>query len=218
MASAPSLHLLWRRHCFRPRAKGGIPGPCLPKWKLYPPKRGLCPTESYRLGAMECSSRLETPKILIITPEFVSKNRSFADSAVKTFFCFFGLHSRIRGNKLFVPPQKIIYASPVTLLWRQTFKFLSLFVALVGMIDADVARSEFRWSRPLLKPDLYKKNLKRIKFIAIAGARSISCPDLTAKYSVKMEMWDVVEINIFFKIILFCKCRRISLKFVIFLF
>ena len=32
-----------------------------------------------------------------------------------------------------------------------------------------------------------------------------------------MELWDVVEINIF-KIILFCKCRRISLKFVIFLF
>ena len=42
---------------------------------------------------LECSSRLETPKILIITPEFVSKNRSFADSAVKIFFCFYGCHS-----------------------------------------------------------------------------------------------------------------------------
>ena len=33
-----------------------------------------------------------------------------------------------------------------------------------------------------------------------------------------MEMWDVVEINIFFQIILFCKCRRISQNFVIFCF
>ena len=102
---------------------------------------------------LECSSRLETPKILIILPEFMSKNCSFADSVVKTFFCFYGRHSRIRGNKLFVPPKKLIYASPVTLLWRQTFKFLSLFVALIGTIDADVSRGDSRWSGPLLKPD-----------------------------------------------------------------
>ena len=38
---------------------------------------------------LECSSRLETPKILIIFPEFVSKNRSFADSAVKNFYVLF---------------------------------------------------------------------------------------------------------------------------------
>ena len=56
---------------------------------------------------LECSSRLETPKILIITPEFMSENCSFADSAVKNFcFCFYGRHSRIRGNKVFVPPKK----------------------------------------------------------------------------------------------------------------
>ena len=92
---------------------------------------------------LECSSRLETPKILIFTPEFVSKNCSFAGSAVKNF-CFYGRHSRIQGIKVFVPPKKIIYASPVTLLWRQTFKFLSLFVALVGTNDADVTRGESR--------------------------------------------------------------------------
>ena len=92
---------------------------------------------------LECSSRLETPKILIITPEFVSKNRSFADSAVKNF-CFYGRHSRIQGIKVFVPPKKIIYASPVTLLWRQTFKVLSLFVALVRTNYADVTRGESR--------------------------------------------------------------------------
>ena len=57
---------------------------------------------------LECNSRLETPKILIITPEFVSKNRSFADSAVKIFFCFYGRHSRIRGNKVFVPPKNYL--------------------------------------------------------------------------------------------------------------
>ena len=63
----------------------------------------------------------------------------------RLFFCLFGLHSRIRGNKVF--------EKKVTLHWRQTFKFLSLCVALVGTIDADVTRGESRWSGPLLKPD-----------------------------------------------------------------
>ena len=94
---------------------------------------------------LECSSRFETPKILIITPEFMSKNRSFADSAVKIFFfAFMVVTHEFEGTKFLCPPKKIIYASPVTLLWRQTFKFLSLFVALVGMNDADVTRGESR--------------------------------------------------------------------------
>ena len=46
-----------------------------------------------------CSSRLETPKILFIIPEFVSKNRYFRR------FCgedlFFGLHLRIHGQESF---------------------------------------------------------------------------------------------------------------------
>ena len=42
-----------------PAPRGGIPGPCPPKWVLVPPpnencappKRGLCPKEINRLGA-----------------------------------------------------------------------------------------------------------------------------------------------------------------------
>ena len=64
-----------------------------PKTRIVPPKRGLCTKESHRLVPLVCSSRPETPKILVITPEFVGKNHSFADFAVKTFvFCF---HPRI---------------------------------------------------------------------------------------------------------------------------
>ena len=56
---------------------------------------------------LECSSRLETPKILIITPEFVSKNRSFADSAVKNFVFLF-LWSSLTNlrEQSFCAPQK----------------------------------------------------------------------------------------------------------------
>ena len=42
-----------------PAPRGGIPGPCPPKWllvppqtKIVPPKRGLCPEEINRLGAI----------------------------------------------------------------------------------------------------------------------------------------------------------------------
>ena len=65
---------------------------------------------------LECSSRPETLKKLVITPEFVSKNCCFADFAIKTLFLwfhpkicwnlriflgwrsFFGLHPRIPKN------------------------------------------------------------------------------------------------------------------------
>ena len=128
-----------------PAPRGAFRGCASPTKNCAPLSEDCAPKKVTGSVPLECSSRLETPKILIITPEFVSKNRSFADSAVKIFSCcFFGLHSRIRGNKVFVPPQKNIYASPVTLLWRQTFKFLSLFVALAGTIDADVTKSESR--------------------------------------------------------------------------
>ena len=82
-----------------------------------PPKRGLYPEKIYRFGATG-GSRLETPKMLVITPEFVSKNCFFVDFVINTvcfcgfspefmkisayfgiiivFFC--GLHLRIRGN------------------------------------------------------------------------------------------------------------------------
>ena len=59
---------------------------------------------------LEYSSRPETPKILTINPESVSKDRFFADSVVKTiFFC---LYSRIRGNKILVSPQNCLCPPP----------------------------------------------------------------------------------------------------------
>ena len=127
-----------------PAPRGAFRGRTSPNEKCAPLSEDFAPKKVTGSVPLKCSSRLETPKMLIITPEFLCKNRSFADSAVKTFFFFFRRHSRIRGNKVFVPPKKIIYASPVTLLWRQTFKFLSLFVALVRTIDADVTTGKSR--------------------------------------------------------------------------
>ena len=111
---------------------------CAPKRELCPLKRGLCPKKETCLVPLECSSRSETPKILIITPKFVKKKRYFADFAVKTFF---GLHPRIRvqepffrrfcgkylcflvftleieGTKFLCPPKNCLCPPPVTLLW-----------------------------------------------------------------------------------------------------
>ena len=67
----------------------------------------------------------------------------------------------------------------------KTFKFLALFVALVVTIDIVVTSGGFKGSGPPLpKPEKYKKTLQRIKIFAATGARSISCSDLTVKYSV----------------------------------
>ena len=113
------------------RCHGGILGPC-PPTRNVSPKRGLCPKKVTGFVPLECSSGSETPKILIINPVFVGKNRCFADFAMKTFF-FFALHPRIRrimwyayfakmtffflvftfefeGSIFLFPPKKIIYA------------------------------------------------------------------------------------------------------------
>ena len=134
-----------------PAPRGAFRGRASPNENCAPRSEDRAPNKVTGLVPLECSSRLETPKILNITPEFVSKDRSFADSVVKNFFLWSSLtNSR---EQSFYAPQKIINASPVTLLWRQTFIFPSLFVALVGTNDADVTRGESRWSGPLLKPD-----------------------------------------------------------------
>ena len=77
----------------RPTATGGISGPCPPNHCLCPPKREMCPPSENCAPKkvtcsvpLECSSGLETPKILVINPVFVGKNRFFADFAMKTFF------------------------------------------------------------------------------------------------------------------------------------
>ena len=89
----------WTKNWFRPSATGGvIPGPCPPpNHCLCPPKRELCPPsedcDKKKLTGsvlLECNSRPETLKILVITPELVSKNCCFVDFAIKTVcFCDF---------------------------------------------------------------------------------------------------------------------------------
>ena len=63
------------------RRHGGISWSCLPKSLLVLPKQELCPPSENCAGkkvtgsvSLKCNSRPETPKILVITPEFVSKN------------------------------------------------------------------------------------------------------------------------------------------------
>ena len=147
MACAPSLHLLWRRTASGPAPRGAFRGRASPNENCAPLSEDSAPKKVTGSVPLECSSRLETPKILIVR---IREQKSFFRGfcGEDFFFCFFGFHSRIRGNKVFVPPKKIICAPPVMLLWRQAFKFLSLFAALVGTIDADFTRGESRWSDP----------------------------------------------------------------------
>ena len=104
----PHFILLWRQHCLRPSAKGAFRGPCLPKWELCPPKRGLCLKERSRLGAIGVQFEAwGPPKILIITLEFVSKNRFFSQILRSRIFFFFMVVSHeFEGTKFFVPPKK----------------------------------------------------------------------------------------------------------------
>ena len=80
-----------------------------PNHSLCVPNKNCATKKEAGSVPLEFSSRFETPKILIITPEFVSKNQFFADSAVKTFIIIF-FHSRNRGKKFLCPPSKIVYA------------------------------------------------------------------------------------------------------------
>ena len=49
-----------------------------PKRELIPPSKDCAPRKLTCLGLLECNSRPETPKILVITPEFLSKNCFFS--------------------------------------------------------------------------------------------------------------------------------------------
>ena len=75
---------------------------------------------------------------------------------------------------------------------------------IVGTTDADVTSGKSMWSGP---PSSNRRNIRKtsnIKFIAITEATSISCPDLTVRYSEGLGMLGF----------LFCKCKKSSLKFV----
>ena len=71
--------------------RGGIPWHCLcpPKRELCPPSEDCAPKKLTGWVLLENNSMPETPKILVISPEFVSKNCFFVEFAIKTV-CFCG--------------------------------------------------------------------------------------------------------------------------------
>ena len=89
-----------------PAPRGVFRGRASPNETCAPLSEDCAPKKVTGSLPLVCSSRLETPKILIITPEFVSKNRSFANSAVKNFF-FMAVTHKFEGTKLLCPPKKL---------------------------------------------------------------------------------------------------------------
>ena len=96
-----------------PAPRGSFRGRA-PKSLLVPPKRELCPPSENcapkkLTGSvlLECKSSPETPKILLITLKFVSKDCFFVDFAMNTD-CFCGLTPEIMklrvdfGTKTFI--------------------------------------------------------------------------------------------------------------------
>ena len=57
-----------------------------PKRELCPPSEDCAPKKVKSSVPLKCSSRPGTLNILVVTPEFVSKNCFFADFAIKTLF------------------------------------------------------------------------------------------------------------------------------------
>ena len=101
-----------------PAPRGAFRGRASPNENCAPLTEDCDPKKVTGSVPLECSSRLETPKILIITPEFVSKNRSFADSAVKIFLFLFLWSSLTNSRKQsFCSPKKnyLCLASHATL-------------------------------------------------------------------------------------------------------
>ena len=124
----------WRHlGAFRIRAPKSLLVPYQTR-NMLPPSEDCAPKKVTGSMPLECSSVSEIPKILIINPVFVGKNRFFADFAMKTFFalhprnrrivrifCYedlFFLHPRIllelEGN-MFFPPKLIMPPSHATL-------------------------------------------------------------------------------------------------------
>ena len=69
---------------FRPSATGGIPWPCPPNHCLCLPSEDCAPKKLTGSVLLECKSSPETPKILLITLKFVSKNCFFVDFAMNS--------------------------------------------------------------------------------------------------------------------------------------
>ena len=114
-----------------PAPQGGIAGPRpYPNHCLYPTKRELCPPSEdcapkkvTGTVPLECSSRPETPKILVIPQNSWVKNFFLQISWWRLFFCFQpgirGISHMLRSENLcflfslsakFLCPSKIVYA------------------------------------------------------------------------------------------------------------
>ena len=101
---------------FRPSATGGISWPCPPNHCLCPPSEDCAPKKLTCSVLLECKSSPETPKILLITLKFVSKNCFFAEFAMITD-CFCGLTPEVMklrvyfGTKTFILFYFLLFAS-----------------------------------------------------------------------------------------------------------
>ena len=103
-----------------PAPRGGIPGPCsllksrtacaLPNENCVPSNEVCAPKKVTGSVLLEWRSRPETPKILVITAEFMGKNHFFADFAVKTFF----FHPIIRGISRMLRDENLCFWSSLS--------------------------------------------------------------------------------------------------------
>ena len=83
-----------------PAPRGGIPGPCPPNHCLCPPREDCAPKKLTGPVLLECNSRSEALKILVITPEVVSNNCFFVDFAIK-IVCFCGFSSEFMKIRVY---------------------------------------------------------------------------------------------------------------------
>ena len=164
--------------------------------KLFRGWGGLC-LRSSACDVLEYSncSFLQLPQVVLI-----SSMKPISNSVFLSTFTF--KHNKISsvivskiGVKKFCLSLGLDYSSsgPGERLYSKT-RFLAL--ALDFLVSLTLSSSfvwRILWSkrrniRNLFKAEKYKKNLSRIKFIAITGARSSFCPDLTVNHAVGLEM------------------------------
>ena len=81
-----------------------------PEQELCLPSKVCAPKKVTGSVPRKCSSRPETPKILVVTPEFVSKICFFADFVIKTLFLWF--HPRVCENLCIFWDEKLFLSSP----------------------------------------------------------------------------------------------------------
>ena len=111
--SAPHFRLVPPHFGSGPAPRGAFRSRALPNENCEPPSEVCAPKKVTGSVILKRRSRPETPKILLITPEFVSKNCFFADFAIKTFFCMW-FQPRIRGFSHIFWDADLFWSSPQT--------------------------------------------------------------------------------------------------------